>query len=76
MSKPGHGRPSLPIDASDPPMTATWPLAELLALLGRGTLTAAELATAPHELDATCTRATLETGEVYVWDNRRSLWIC
>jgi DNA-binding IclR family transcriptional regulator len=57
-------------------MTATWPLDEFLALLGLATLTARELAEAPHELDATCTRATLETGEVYVWDNRRSLWVC
>jgi hypothetical protein len=57
-------------------MTAAWPLDELLAVLGCATLTAAELATAPHDLDATCTRATLETGEVYVWDNRRSLWVC
>jgi hypothetical protein len=58
------------------PMTATWPLAELLAVLGCGTLTAGEMATAPHELDPTCTRATLESGEVYRWDNRRSLWVC
>jgi hypothetical protein len=57
-------------------MTASWPIAELLALLGCGTLTARELATAPHELDATCTRATLETGEVYRWDNRQSVWVC
>jgi hypothetical protein len=57
-------------------MTDAWPLDEFLTLLGRGTLTAAEMATAPHDLDATCTRATLETGEVYVWDNRRSLWVC
>jgi hypothetical protein len=57
-------------------MPAAWPLAELLALLGRATLTAGEMATAPHELDPTCTRATLETGEVYRWDNRRSLWVC
>jgi hypothetical protein len=53
-----------------------WPLAELLALLGRATLTAGEMASAPHELDATCTRATLESGEVYRWDNRRGLWVC
>jgi hypothetical protein len=57
-------------------MTASWPLDELLAVLGCATLTAAELATAPHDLDATCTRATLETGEVYRWDNRRGLWVC
>jgi hypothetical protein len=57
-------------------MTATWPLDELLALLGRGTLTAREMAEAPHELDLTCIRATLETGEVYRWDNRRGLWVC
>jgi hypothetical protein len=57
-------------------MTASWPLDELLAVLGCGTLTAREMAQAPHELDPTCTRATLETGEVYFWDNRRSLWVC
>jgi hypothetical protein len=57
-------------------MTATWPLDELLALLGCVTLTAGEMALAPHELDPTCSRATLETGEVYAWDNRRSLWVC
>jgi hypothetical protein len=57
-------------------MTAAWPLAELLALLGRATLTAGEMATTSHELDPTCTRATLETGEVYTWDNRRGLWVC
>jgi hypothetical protein len=57
-------------------MTAAWLLDELMALLGRGTLTAREMATAPHELDPTLTRATLETGEVYSWDKRRSLWVC
>jgi hypothetical protein len=57
-------------------MTASWPLDELLALLGCGTLTAREMATAPHELDATCTRATLESGEVYRWDKWRGLWVC
>jgi hypothetical protein len=56
-------------------MIDVWPLDELLALLGRGTLTAAEMATTPHELDATCTRATLESGEVYRWDNRHGLWV-
>jgi hypothetical protein len=57
-------------------MTVAWPLDELLAVLGLATLTASELATATHDLDATCTRATLETGEVYRWDNRRGLWVC
>jgi hypothetical protein len=57
-------------------MTATWPLDELLTWFNCGTLTAAEMATAPHELDPTCTRATLDSGEVYAWDKRRSLWVC
>jgi hypothetical protein len=57
-------------------MTASWPLAELLAWFNCGTLTASEMAQAPHDLDVTCTRATLETGEVYRWDNRRGLWVC
>jgi hypothetical protein len=56
-------------------MTGTWTLDEILSWFDCGTLTARELATAPHELDATCNRATLETGEVYRWDNRRGLWV-
>lgn len=40
------------------------------------TMTAREMALTEHELDGTCNRATLKTGEVYRWDNRRGLWAC
>jgi hypothetical protein len=56
-------------------MTAPWTRDEILTWFGCSTLTAGELALAPHDLDPTCTRATLETGEVYAWDNRRGLWV-
>jgi hypothetical protein len=55
-------------------MTATLTLDEILSWFDCRTLTTSELSTAPHDLDPTCNRATLETGETYRWDKRRGLW--
>lgn len=55
--------------------TLTFHETPTLSLFDDGTLTARELARTPHDLDPTCNRATLATGEVYFWNKRRGVWV-